>query len=181
MLNDHMGAAVFVGDSKVVEEALSRFAHYHRAEELTTEPGAATYVTTKPQVSCEELEKGIWRTRRDRSLNNSNLEIWTRFAKHVGSAQAARSSAHNYNVALSVRVQILEVATSHGAGDLALADGCELEGLPFFGQVFEELGLAIDRYVTIAVDRLDGHAAHGWGIGFGGCWWGHGTSISKLG
>ena len=40
-------------------------------------------------------------------------------------------------------MQILEVATRHRAGDLALADGGELELVPFVAELVEELALAL--------------------------------------
>ena len=100
------------------------------------------------------------RTRGDRSFDDSNLEVWTSFAKHVCSAQAAGSSTDDDDVAFRVGVQVLEVATSHGTGDLALTDGIELEGIPFVNHVLERIG-SIELHQSIAVDGFGRHRAQG--------------------
>jgi hypothetical protein len=118
-------------NSEVSQESISRLAHNHGAEELTTKPSSTS--------------------RRDGSLNDGDLEIGTSLAKHVSSAETAGSGTDDDNVRLGVRVQVLEVATSHGTGDLGLADGSEREALlPFVGHVLEGL-----RLVAVHGKRLD--------------------------
>lgn len=97
-------------------------------------------------------------TRRDRSFNDGDFEVWTSFAEHVRSAQTAGSSTNNDNVAFGVGVQVLEVATSHGTGDLALANGIELEALPSVNHVLEGFG-SIELHESISVDGFSRHRA----------------------
>lgn len=109
-------------------------------------------------------------TRRDRSLDYGNLEVRASFTQHVSSTQAAGSCADDDNVALSVSIQVLEVATSHSTRDLTLTNGIELEAVPFPGKFLKQLSLASDLH--LAVDGFGGHGAHCW-HDFGGDWWRH--------
>ena len=103
----------------------------------------------------------MWpRTRRDGSFDDSNLQVGTSFAEHVRSAQTAGSCTDNDNVAFGVGVQVLEVATSHGTGNLALADGIELEGFPSVNHVLEGFG-STELHVSIAIDGFGRHGAQG--------------------
>lgn len=80
-------------------------------------------------------------TRRDVSLNDSNLEVRAGLGEAKGGAQTAGTGADNDDVGLGVGVQILEVAAGHGARDLRLADRLEGEVLPLaFGDVRATIG-----------------------------------------
>lgn len=98
------------------------------------------------------------RTRRYRSLDDSNLEVRTSFAKHIGSAQTTGTCTNNDNITFSVGVQVLEIATSHGTGDLALADGVEFEGFPFVNHVLKGFG-SIELDVSITIGSFGRHGA----------------------
>lgn len=74
--------------------------------------------------------KGV-RTRGDGGLNEGNFQIRASLGQDIGSAKAARSGTDNDDVALSIGVQVLEVAARHGAGDFALADMAEGKVVPF--------------------------------------------------
>ena len=123
-------------------------------------------------------------TWRDRGLDDCNFEIRTGFTKHVSRTQSTRASADDYNVAFGVGVQVVEVAASHGPGHLALADGSELERLPFICEIVENFGLGIDLYVTdgaigavCSIDCFRGQGGHG-RQDFSSCWWRHGCAGS---
>ena len=158
MLHDNKVALILEWNSEVVQERISGLAHDHCTEKLASEPGPTA--------------------RRDRSFDDSNLQVRTSFAKHVGRAEATRSSADNDNVRLSIGIEVIEIAASHGAGNLRLADRSELEALlPLFGEFIESFGLvaiSIDRerldvksgLQGNTVKRSSGHIEHC-------CWWCH--------
>lgn len=109
----------------------------------------------------------------DRCLDDGNLQVWTRLAKHVRRAKTARPSTNDDYVTLGVGVKVLEVAAGHGTGDLALTDVVKLEALPFVGKLLEDLVLALDGHI---LERLlsGQRGAHGAGFSEHGGWWRHG-------
>jgi hypothetical protein len=120
VLDNDVVALVLVRDTNVTEEDISRLAHNHSREELSSQPGTATG--------------------RHRGLDDGDLEVGTLLAEDVGSAQATGSSADDDDVGLSVVVQVLEVATGHSARDFTLADGSELEAVPLAHHLLDGLG-----------------------------------------
>lgn len=128
MLDNHIVTLVLVGNTNLTEESISGLAHDHGGEELSAEPSTAT--------------------RRHRSLDDGDLEIGSLLAQDVSGTQTAGSSADDDNVGLGIVVQVLEVATSHGAGDLALPDGGELEVIPITKHFLNGLGVDV-------LDRMD--------------------------
>jgi hypothetical protein len=128
MLHNNEVSLILEWDTEVDQECISRLTHNHSAEELSTEPCSTTW--------------------RDGGFNDGDLEIRTSLAEHVGSAQTAGSGTDDDDIRLGVSVEVLEIATSHGAGDLRFADGSKCEALlPFVGHFFEGLGL-----VSVAIE-----------------------------
>jgi hypothetical protein len=137
VLDNHVVTLVLVGNTDLAEESISGLAHDHGGEELTSEPSTTT--------------------RRHGSLDDGDLEIGTLLAQDVSSAKTAGSCADDDNVGLGVGVEVLEVATSHSARDLALADGGELEVIPVTEHLLN--GLGVD--VLARVDRELGRSGGG--------------------
>lgn len=133
VLDDDVVALVLVRDTDLAEEGISRLAHDHSREELPAQPGAAA--------------------RRHGGLDDGNLEVGTFLAEDVGGAQATGSGTDNDNVRLGIVIQVLEVATSHGSRDLALADGSELEAVPFAHHILDGFGGGLGRKVDEALGR----------------------------
>ena len=96
------------------------------------------------------IEDLTWRYGR---FDDGNLEIRTRLAKHIGSAETTRSSSDDDDITLGIGVKVFEVATSHSTGDLALADGIEGERVPFVSKSLDDLVLFVDDFVI----SLEGH------------------------
>lgn len=86
-------AVILVRDANLVKEEVSRLAHDHSAEELTTEPG-----TTARSDTC---------------FDNGDLEVRTLGCEHESSGQTTGSGADNDNVRLGVGVEVLEVAACY--------------------------------------------------------------------
>jgi hypothetical protein len=107
VLDDNETSLILERDAKIGQEGISRLAHDHSREELATEPSTTTW--------------------RDRRFNDSDLEIRTSLAEHVCGAETAGAGTNNDDVGLGVSVQVLEVALSHGARHLGLADRSERE------------------------------------------------------
>ena len=87
VLDDHVGALVFIGDTDLAEEGVGGLAHDHGGEELTTEPGATAG--------------------RDGGFNDSDTEVGTLRGEDVGGAEAAGAGADDDNVGLGVIIEIL--------------------------------------------------------------------------
>lgn len=142
-LDDDEMAFIFIWHPDVVEKGVSRFAQDHGREELATQPASSA--------------------RRHRSLNDGDLEIWSRLSEGIGRRQAARARANNDHIGFGISVQVLEVARRHGARDLRLANGGELERIPFAGEVIEELVLVSATAIDSSHSALDTVAQHGLG------------------
>lgn len=95
----------------------------------------------------------VIRTRRDASLNDSNLQVRTSLGEGIRSAKTARARTNDDDVGLGVGVKVVEVSTSHSTSDLRLPDAVESELLPLpFGDLGASVGvdLAIaDRDTTL--------------------------------
>ncbi len=119
------------------------------------------------------------RTGRDGSFYDSDLEIRTSFSKNIRSAQPTGAGADNDDIALSIRVEVLEVATSHSTRDLALTDGIKGESVPFLSKVVKKLGFARELYMAVTTQRLGRHWTDG-GKSLCGDWWRHDVMVSIL-
>ena len=116
-------ASILIRHTDLPQEGIGRLAHDHGREELTTEPSTTT--------------------RGDVGLDDSNLQVRTGLCQAVGSRQTTAASTDNDNVALSILVKVVEVATGHLARDLALTDRPEAEVLPLASHLLDG-GLRLD-------------------------------------
>jgi hypothetical protein len=123
MLHDNEVALVLVRHTDLVQKELCRLAHHHGTKELPAEPG-----TTAGGHA---------------GFDHGDLEIGALARERVSCAETARACANDDDVGLGVGVQVVEVATRHGARDLRLADGSEGERFPVVLNLSERLGYAI--------------------------------------
>jgi hypothetical protein len=123
MLHDDKVALIFVRHANLVQELLSGLAHHHGAEELATEPGTTARGNT--------------------GLNHGDLEVGTLGGERVCRAETAGSRTNDDDIRFGVVVQVIEVATCHGARDLRLTDGSKRELLPVVLHLSERLCNAI--------------------------------------
>ena len=124
-------AGILIRHADLPQESVGGLAHDHGGEELAAEPGT----TTRGNIG----------------LNDGDLQVRTGLGQAVGSRETAATSTDDDNVALGVLVEVSEVAAGHLAGDLALADGPELEVAPLARHLFDGgLGLdgTSDRHTT---------------------------------
>jgi hypothetical protein len=131
-------AGILIRHADLPQESVGRLTHDHGGEELAAEPSATTggYI----------------------GLDDGNLQVWTGLGQAVGGRETAAASADDDNVALGVLVKIVEVATGHLAGDLALADRPEAEVLPLARHLLDgSLGLDSAGYRHTAGMRDSAH------------------------
>lgn len=125
--DDEVGVWTFVvvGDSELAEEGIRWLAHDHGGEELAAEPSTATWGDT--------------------GLDDGDLEIWTSLGEAVSGGKTAAAGSHDDDVGLGIVVEVAEVASGHGAGDLTLANVGELEVRPAAGHLLDGsiLGVAV--------------------------------------
>jgi hypothetical protein len=124
-------AGILIRHPDFPQESVGRLTHDHGGEELTAEPSTTT--------------------RGDIGLDDGNLQVRTGLGQAVGGRETAATSADDNNIALSVLVEVGEVATGHLARDLALTDRPEAEVLPLARHLLDSsLGLhgASDRYTA---------------------------------
>jgi hypothetical protein len=124
-------AGILIRHADFPQESVGGLTHDHGGEELAAEPSTTT--------------------RGDIGLDDGNLQVRTGLGQAVGGRETAAASADDNDIALGVLVEVGKVATGHLAGDLALADGPELEVAPPARHLFDGgLGLdgASDRHTT---------------------------------
>ena len=121
--HDDEVALVLERHADLAQEGVGRLAHDHGGEQLAAQPRAAAG--------------------RHAGLDDGNAQVGAQRAQGVGGAEAAGARADDDDVRLGVGVQVREVAARHGAGDGALADGREGEGVPGAHHVIHGLGEAL--------------------------------------
>src|SRR4051812_2954491 len=123
VLDNNEISLILEWDTKIGQECISRLAHDHGREKLSTEPSTTAW--------------------RDGCFNDGNLQVGTSFAEHVCSTETARSSTDNDDVGFGIGIEIVEVTTSHRTRDLGLSNWSECKALlPFLCQFLECLGLS---------------------------------------
>lgn len=142
MLHHDKITLIIEWNTEISQEGIGRLSHNHGGEELAAEPSSTAW--------------------RDGGLDNGDLQVWASFAKHVSGAETAGACPDDDDVRLGVGVQVVKVATGHGARDLRLSDGSEGEaGVPLVGHFLEGLGLhlvvedwcRLDGIVLLHLDR----------------------------
>ena len=156
MLHNDEISLVLKWHTEVGKECVGGFTHHHCAKELASEPSATAW--------------------RDGRLDDSDFQVGACLAEHVRGAETAGSGTHDHDVGFGVGVEVVEVATGHGARDLGFTDWGEGEALvPFVGQLSKSLGLVgVDRDGLDVESGFQGDAIEGsGGLDVHGGWWRH--------
>ena len=133
VLDDNEVVFLLVLDAELPDELVGRLSQHHGREQLAAKEAA----TADGHVG----------------LDDGDLEVRSGPGEDVCCREAGRAGAHNDNVGLGVRVEVLEVSAGHGPRDLGLSDGLELERVP----VVDGCGGLGDLGVCVGhVERLQG-------------------------